>query len=527
MFDAQGEPANYWHDARRRAGRPLLGDLRRSRSEVRTRRRTRRRRGALHGDLEPRVHPGPGRRRSRPSSRELPAKNIDTGSSLERVATVLQGVDNVFETDLFRPRSRSPSRSPAGSTRPGRHDDVSLKVIAEHGRATTFLIADGVQPSNEGRGYILRRMLRRVVTHARRLGIEGGVFDAVITQRDRAVRRRVPGAPGERGVRPAGGDSEEERFAATLRQGLQLVRRREDARRGRDDPAGDEAFKLHDTFGFPLQLTQEIAADAGLAVDADRFADLLEEQRDRARSAAKKVDIGLEAGAVPPTEFVGYREHEAESPVRLLLGEDNAELDAAEEGERVRIFLERTPFYAEGGGQVGDQGQIRTDDRDGSRDRHRAGRRRTRSCTWASSSRVRSAHSSRRTRRSMRSGARRPPAPTPPRTSSTGRSSTCWASTRARRARSSRRVASASTSRIPRPVPHELLEEAELEANRRLAPTMPSRSTRRRSTRRRPRAPSRCSARNTATSSASSRWGTTRASCAAGPTCTAPGNVAR
>src|SRR4029077_8195384 len=106
---------------------------------------------------------------------------------------------------------------------------------------------------------------------------------------------------------------------------------------------------------------QEIAADEGLSVDTDRFAVLLEEQRERARAAAKKVDIGLDAAAVPATEFVGYREHEAESPVRLLLGEDNAELDVAEEGERVRIFLERTPFYAEGGGQVGDRGEIRTD----------------------------------------------------------------------------------------------------------------------------------------------------------------------
>jgi alanyl-tRNA synthetase len=155
-------------------------------------------------------------------------------------------------------------------------------------------------------------------------------------------------------------DSEEERFAATLRQGMALF---DDAKTHAEDAriSGDAAFKLHDTFGFPIELLEEIAADEGLSVDTDRFAILLEEQRDRARAAAKKVDVGLEAGAVPATEFVGYREHEAESPVALLLGEDNAELDAAEEGERIRIFLERTPFYAEGGGQVGDQGLIRTD----------------------------------------------------------------------------------------------------------------------------------------------------------------------
>src|SRR5947207_8545133 len=125
--------------------------------------------------------------------------------------------------------------------------------------------------------------------------------------------------------------------------------------------SGDAAFKLHDTFGFPIELLEEIAADEGLSVDTDRFAVLLDEQRDRARAAAKKVETGLEAGSVPGTEFVGYREHEAESPISLLLGEDNAELGVAEEGARVRVFLERTPFYAEGGGQVGDQGIIRTD----------------------------------------------------------------------------------------------------------------------------------------------------------------------
>ena len=135
---------------------------------------------------------------------ELPAKNIDTGSSLERVATLLQDMDNYFETDLFRPlfevvESLSGKRHGADE-----RDDVSLKVIAEHGRATTFLIADGVQPSNEGRGYILRRMLRRVVTHARRLGIEGPVMAPLVRPDDRALGRRVPRAARERGVRPAG-----------------------------------------------------------------------------------------------------------------------------------------------------------------------------------------------------------------------------------------------------------------------------------------------------------------------------------
>jgi alanyl-tRNA synthetase len=203
-------------------------------------------------------------------------------------------------------------------------------------------------------------MLRRVVSHARRLGIQRGVFDEVITSVIQGFGDAYPELRENEAFVRQVADSEEERFAATLRQGMALF---DDAKTRADGAriSGDAAFKLHDTFGFPIELLEEIAADEGLSVDTERFAVLLEEQRERARAAAKKVDIGLDAAAVPATEFVGYREHETESPVRLLLGEDNAELDVAEEGERVRIFLDRTPFYAEGGGQVGDRGEIRTD----------------------------------------------------------------------------------------------------------------------------------------------------------------------
>jgi alanyl-tRNA synthetase len=294
---------------------------------------------------------------------ELPAKNVDTGSSLERVALVLQGLDNVFETDLFRPflevaESRSGRRHGADE-----HDDVSLKVIAEHGRATTFLIADGVQPSNEGRGYILRRMLRRVVSHARRLGIHDGVLEPII---DVAVERFGHVYPelreNEAFVKQVA-LSEEERFAATLEDGMRLltprlVRASEDGATRLD---GDVAFQLSDTFGFPLQLTQELAAEAGLDVDTDRFNELLEQQKRRSRDAAKKVPIGLEASGVPPSEFVGYTSLDAEGNVTALLDGTSRELEAAEEGQEVRVFLDVTPFYPEGGGQIGDHGVIRTD----------------------------------------------------------------------------------------------------------------------------------------------------------------------
>jgi alanyl-tRNA synthetase len=290
----------------------------------------------------------------------LPAKNVDTGSSLERVAMLLQGVENVFETDLLRPMLE------VGESLSGRThghdpvDDVSLKIIAEHGRAVTFMVADGVQPSNEGRGYILRRMLRRVVSHARRLGIEGGVLDPVITSVVQGFGEAYPELRENEAFIRQVADSEEERFATTLRQGMT---RFEDAKAratgGRI--SGSDAFKLHDTFGFPIELLQEIAGESGLDVDVDGFAHEMEQQRERARRARKKVEIGLEAGAVPPTEFVGYREPEAESPVALLLNEDNEELTVAEEGEHVRVVLDRTPFYAEGGGQIGDRGTIRTE----------------------------------------------------------------------------------------------------------------------------------------------------------------------
>jgi alanyl-tRNA synthetase len=288
----------------------------------------------------------------------LPAKNVDTGSSLERVAMLLQGVENVFETDLLRPMLEV-GESLSGRTHGSdEHDDVSLKILAEHGRAATFLVADGVQPSNEGRGYILRRMLRRSVSHARRLGIGAGVMDPMITAVVATFGDAYPELrENEAFVRQVAA-SEEERFAATLRQGMVLF---EDAKARAEGGRvrGEDAFKLSDTFGFPLQLTEELAEEAGLTVDTDRFAELLEEQRRRARDAAKKVAVGLDAGAAPPTHFVGYERLDADSTLISLLDPEFRELPEAEEGHDVRLFLDRTPFYAEAGGQVGDRGTVR------------------------------------------------------------------------------------------------------------------------------------------------------------------------
>ena len=296
--------------------------------------------------------------------RELPAKNIDTGSSIERVATVLQRVDSVFETDLFVPLLEVAESLSGRRHGQDERSDVSLKVVAEHGRATTFLIADGVQPSNEGRGYILRRMLRRVVSHARRLGIEGDVMPALVARTTEMFGDAYPELVENRAYVERVAASEEERFGATLRQGLTLLEQEVAGSREQEGArlSGDVVFRLHDTFGFPKELTRELAEESGLDIDEERFDVLMSEQRERAKRAAKKgrteeelAAIAAEAGA---SEFVGYAALESDARLVALLG-DGGRTPTAHEGQEVRFVLDRTPFYAESGGQIGDQGIVR------------------------------------------------------------------------------------------------------------------------------------------------------------------------
>ena len=293
---------------------------------------------------------------------ELPAKNVDTGSGLERVATVLQDVDSVFETDLLRPLLEV-AESLSGRTH-GRdeRDDVSLKVIAEHGRATTFLIADGVQPSNDGRGYVLRRMLRRVVSHARRLGIERDVMPPLVERTVELFGHAHPELVENRAYAEQVASSEEARFAGTLRQGMTLFETEIEKAAGAKQLPGDVVFKLHDTFGFPKELTSELAAEAGLEIDEERFEALMDTQRERAKRSAKNVraeeELATVAGEAGTTEFVGYQTLESDGRLVALIGPGGRE-PVATEGEEVRFVLDRTPFYAESGGQVGDRGVIR------------------------------------------------------------------------------------------------------------------------------------------------------------------------
>jgi alanyl-tRNA synthetase len=294
---------------------------------------------------------------------DLPAKNIDTGSSLERVAIVLQEVDDIFETDLFRPLVEVAESLSGRRHGDDERADVSLKVVAEHGRAATFLIADGVLPSNEGRGYVLRRELRRLVSHARRLGIEREVMPRLVETTTREFGDAYPELVENRAYVEQVTASEEERFAATLRQGMTLFESEVERAKPSGVLPGDVVFKLHDTFGFPRELTRELVEDAGLSVDEERFEALMGEQRERAKRAARRgrlaEDVSEIAASAGRTEFVGYETLESDARLVAVLS-DAGRVEIAGEGEEVRLLLDRTPFYAESGGQIGDRGYVRT-----------------------------------------------------------------------------------------------------------------------------------------------------------------------
>jgi alanyl-tRNA synthetase len=296
----------------------------------------------------------------------LPAQNVDTGLGLERLAVLLQDVPDVFHTDLFAPLLARAGELTGTSYGDDPEADLSLRIIAEHTRTATFLVADGVLPSKEGRGYVLRRLLRRAVRHARLLGFDGELMLPMI---DAVIASMGPGYPElerqrELVTRVAG--AEESDFSRRIASGLELL---DDAMEGLEEGAplpADVAFRLHDTYGFPVDLTAEIAADAGLTLDRDGFDALMEEQRQRARAAARKGDDGVPvevyreaAAAVGVVEFVGYDGLVAEAELGAIVTPGGL-LTSAGEGDEVEVVLPRTPFYAEGGGQVGDGGTLET-----------------------------------------------------------------------------------------------------------------------------------------------------------------------
>ncbi|GAB3442440.1 alanine--tRNA ligase [Actinophytocola sediminis] len=297
----------------------------------------------------------------------LPAKNIDTGLGIERVAFLLQDVHNVYETDLVRPvisRAEEMSGRRYGTDQV---DDVRFRVIADHARSGVMLIGDGVTPSNEARGYVLRRLLRRIVRSVRLLGVQEPVlpeFAAVV--RD-TMGRAYPDLVSDFARIESVVRAEEEAFLATLTSGSRIfdVAAAETKQAGGAVLAGDKAFQLHDTYGFPIDLTLEMAAEQGLRVDEDGFRRLMTEQRQRSKvdAASRKVGHG-DGGAYRSildkhgvSDFLGYRDLTTEATVVGLLA-GGASAVSVGAGAEVEVVLDRTPFYAEGGGQLADTGRI-------------------------------------------------------------------------------------------------------------------------------------------------------------------------
>jgi alanyl-tRNA synthetase len=299
----------------------------------------------------------------------LPRKNIDTGLGLERMAAIKQGCKTVYETDLFRPIVGAAERLSRREYGRDEKADFSLRVIADHGRAMTFLTADGVLPSNEGRGYVLRRVIRRAVRHGRLLGVDGpflsGIVDVVVDHMSRAYPELAERHQFVRRVVA----QEEERFNRTLQTGLVLLDRwiAESKEQGLAALPGDLMFRLYDTYGFPRELSAEIAKESGLDVDHEGFRTAMQKQRELSRAAAKfgRVlevrDVGAEVQEVEETRFLGYEMTASEGQIVALL-EGGRWQPRVDQGIDAMVILDRTPFYAESGGQVGDTGVIVTAD---------------------------------------------------------------------------------------------------------------------------------------------------------------------
>lgn len=298
---------------------------------------------------------------------ELPTKNIDTGMGLERVACLLQGVDNVYETDLVRPVIAKAEELSGRRYGDNPEDDVRFRVIADHARSGVMLVGDGVTPSNETRGYVLRRLLRRIIRSSRLLGVREpvlGEFSKVV--RD-AMAPSYPELVTEFDRIESVMNKEEEAFLATLSAGSRIfdLAVKETKKAGKKQLSGDKAFQLHDTYGFPIDLTLEMAAEQGLSVDEEGFRNLMAEQRRRAKEDAKARKTGHgdlstyralldEHGT---TEFIGYTDLQSHSRVLGILV-NGQPARTASAGTEVELVLDRTPFYAEGGGQIADTGRL-------------------------------------------------------------------------------------------------------------------------------------------------------------------------
>ncbi|MEM8823179.1 MAG: alanine--tRNA ligase [Pseudomonadota bacterium] len=296
--------------------------------------------------------------------RPLDMQSIDTGMGLERIGALLQGKHDNYDTDLMRALIEASAQ--ATSTDPDGPDNVHHRVIADHLRSTSFLIADGVMPSNEGRGYVLRRIMRRAMRHAHQAGAKEPVMHRLVPALLREMGDHYPELGRAKALIEQTLQGEEERFRSTLDRGLRLLEDEVSKLPDGGTLGGDAAFKLYDTYGFPLDLTQDALREKGLAVDTEGFDAAMAEQKARARAAwagsgeqadaAIWLDIADEHGS---TEFLGYDNEAAEGQILALVRQSDA-VDTAADGDQVTVIVNQTPFYAESGGQVGDTGVLRT-----------------------------------------------------------------------------------------------------------------------------------------------------------------------
>lgn len=300
---------------------------------------------------------------------ELKSKNIDTGMGLERLACVMQEVDNIFEVDAIRAILDHVCRVAGVDYGKEYKKDVSIRVITDHSRSVTMMVSDGILPSNEGRGYVLRRLLRRAARHGRLLGINRTFLSEIADTVIACFGDAYPNLKEKQDYIKKVISLEEERFYSTIDQGMVILEdyMNEVRQNGSNCLTGEMVFKLHDTFGFPLDLTREIALENGLSIDEDGFHSEMKKQKEKAREAHKSREgsaweKGLFAGADNnvTTKFEGYTKNTTESTVLYIIL-DNELRDAAQQDDEVTLVLDVTPFYAESGGQVGDTGYITND----------------------------------------------------------------------------------------------------------------------------------------------------------------------
>ncbi|WP_281864344.1 alanine--tRNA ligase [Planomicrobium okeanokoites] len=297
----------------------------------------------------------------------LPKQNIDTGMGLERMACVVQDVPTNFDTDLFMPIIRKTEEISGKQYGEDKDSDLAFKVIADHVRTVAFAIGDGALPSNEGRGYVLRRLLRRAVRYAKKLGIEKPFMFQLVPIVGDIMKAFYPEVNEKEDFIVRVMKLEEERFHETLNEGLAILSNVTDKQKaaGSNEIPGEEAFRLYDTYGFPIELTEEYAEEAGMTIDHPGFEQEMMAQRERARSARQNVNSMQTQSEVlgnikEPSEFIGYTDTIAEANVLFII-KDGELVEHAQEGEEVQVILDRTPFYAESGGQIADHGILRND----------------------------------------------------------------------------------------------------------------------------------------------------------------------